>query len=500
MSEPMHMVIVGGGTAGWMAANLFAHHLADQRVRISLIESPDLGTIGVGEGSTPTLKRFFNDLGIAESEWMPACHATYKVNIRFAGWSPQMGVAEYSHPFISQLDTFSERPFHVNSRTRRLGLDVETTPEKFLFNGYLANRGLAPVTPDNFPFRIEYGYHFDSGKLGEFLRTRAVANQVEHIQANITEVITAPSKDIQTLQLADGRRIEGDFFVDCSGFRSLLLQNTLKVPFRSFKENLFNGAAVVLPTPAMEKPPVETRATALSNGWTWQIPLTNRTGNGYVYSTDYLDKDSAETELRRHLGLLDSDVEARFLNMRVGQTEQAWSHNCLGLGLSQGFIEPLEATALHLVQLGIEIFIDKFTAGELSPQYRDEYNAIISERFERVRDYIVGHYKLNTRDDSAYWRDNRNNMALSESLLQLLDVWYRKGDLTQEIQRQQLESHFGATSWHCMLAGYGIFPPVAPNQPGTGDLLEENGLPRFFEGCALNFQSHTDVLTRYRPA
>ncbi|WP_414828160.1 tryptophan halogenase family protein [Alteromonas sp. H39] len=495
MSSPFHIVILGGGTAGWMAANLFAHRLQDEAVQISLVESPDIGIVGVGEGSTPTLKRFFSDLNIPESVWMAECNATYKVSIRFSGWSPGMGPDDYSHPFISQLDTFSERPFHVNCRTRRLGLDVETSPDKFLFNGYLADKQLAPVTPENFPFRIEYGYHFDSAKLGEFLKHRAIKHGVNHVQTQVESATTHQNGDIAELTTKDGQHLAGDFFVDCSGFRALLLQNTLGVKFRAFKENLFNDAAVVLPTGAMKNPPVETRATALSTGWCWQIPLTNRTGNGYVYSQDYLSADSAEEELRRHLGLLDADIPARHLSMRVGQTEQHWSHNCLGLGLSQGFIEPLEATALHLVQIGIETFLDAFLEGGMTNKNQLSYNKAMSERFERVRDYIVAHYKLNTRDDSDYWRDNRNNMTLSEPLLQLLDVWYRKGDLTQEIQRQNLASHFGSTSWHCLLAGYGTFPPVAPNQPGTGDLFEENALEEFFTRCALNFAPHTRHLT-----
>lgn len=493
MTAPCRIVILGGGTAGWMAANLMAKHWRHAPVDVTLVESPDIGIIGVGEGSTPTLKRFFSDMGIAEKDWMPACNATYKVNIRFRGWSPQTGIESYSHPFISQLDTFSERPFHVNCQTRRLGLDVATTPEQFLFNGWLANRNLAPVTPANFPFRIEYGYHFDSGLLGEFLKQYARNIGVNHQTRNVTDVECHADGSIKQLHTSEGDSIEGDLFIDCSGFRSVLLQQTLGVKFNSFSNNLYNDSAVVFATAAQDAPPVETLSTALSNGWAWQIPLTNRTGNGYVYSSRYQDKTAAEAELRHHLGL-DESAEARHLTMKVGQVEKHWFKNCLGLGLSQGFIEPLEATALHLVQLAIEIFIDKFDKGRFTTEFQHEYNALISERFERVRDYIVAHYKLNTRNDSDYWRDNRNNMQLSESLLQILDVWYRQGDLPQEIKRQNLASHFGTTSWHCLLAGYGIFPPVAPNQPGTGDMFDEHDLGPMFAGSMLNFMSHADAL------
>jgi len=502
--SPFHFAIVGGGTAGWMAALLFAHKWLKpaaeptRPVKITLIEAPDIGIIGVGEGSTPSLKRFFQQLGIADSEWMPACQATYKTNIRFVNWSPAaaaMGLgADYSHPFISQPDLHSETAFYSNCFKRRLGLLVETAPEKFLLNGYLAAQHLAPLTPANFPFRIEYGYHFDSGLLGQFLKQKALAMGVQYQAMTVTAVNQSPDGRIASLsgEIANGdskalQTLEADFFIDCTGFRASLLQQTLQVPFESFASNLFNDAAVVLPTEAFAVPPVETRATALSNGWTWQIPLRHRTGNGYVFSSAFLSKDAAELELRQHLGLLESDVSARHLQMKVGQVTRSWEKNCLALGLSQGFIEPLEATALHLVQSSIEQFIDSFA--DFSSAGQAEFNRQVHQRFAAVRDYIVAHYKLSSRSDSHYWRANSSNMQLSESLRQILDVWFRQGDLAQEIARQQLDSHFGATSWHCLLAGYGVFPPLRQPQPTeVTDAFHELDLAAFFNGCSLNFQ------------
>ena len=180
--------------------------------------------------------------------------------------------------------------------------------------------------------------------------------------------------------------------------------------------------------------------------------------------------------------------------MRVGQVEQHWARNCLGLGLSQGFIEPLEATALLLVQVAIELFMASYEKGGFTAEHRDEFNAKVDQRFERVRDYIVAHYKLNTRDDSDYWRANRDNMDMSDSLRHILDVWYRRGDLTDEIRRQNIESHFGTLSWHCLLSGYGAFPPLAPDQPGKGDLYAESDVAAFLDGCSLNFGSHRNNL------
>lgn len=204
--------------------------------------------------------------------------------------------------------------------------------------------------------------------------------------------------------------------------------------------------------------------------------------------------DSAETEFRAHLNCLDSKEEVRHLKMQIGRLTSQWSHNCIGLGLSQGFIEPLEATALHLVQICIEMFIEQFEQSQFSDKNRDDYNNRVALRFDRVRDYIVAHYKLNTRDDSDYWRANRNNNHLSQSLRELLDVWYKRQDLAAEIERQQLSTHFDAMSWQCLLSGYGAFPPLEPNQPGTGDLYDEKSIQQFLQGCALNFSSHQNNL------
>jgi len=494
MTRATSIAIIGGGTAGWMAANLFAKRWAKQGIKITLVESPDVGIIGVGEGSTPTLKRFFEILDIAEQTWMPACNATYKVNIRFKDWSPGSGIESYSHPFTSQVDTFTSRAFYVNTRTRRLGLNTHTQPDDFYLNGVLAQQGKHPVTPENFPFQMEYGYHFDSGLLGQFLAQHAKQQSVEHIQANVIEVKQHSDGRIASVLTKEQGEISADFFVDCTGFHALLMEKTLGVEFKPYKENLFNDSAVVMPTPIEGDVPVETLATALSAGWTWKIPLTNRYGNGYVYSSDFINQEQAETEFRQHLDTLESDVECRHLKMKVGRLTQQWSKNCLALGLSQGFIEPLEATALHLVQLSIEKFIEQFEQGQFTNQHQASYNAFANERFERVRDYIVAHYKMNTRNDSEYWRANRDNNHLSESLIALLNVWFNREDLTEEIQRQNLQSHFDSNSWHCLLAGYGAFPPLAANQPNQGDLYQEQKIAQFLNGCALNFQHHNKKL------
>ncbi len=493
---PKKIVILGGGTAGWMAANLFVKRWANHAISVSLIESPDIGIIGVGEGSTPFLERFFRTLDVADEDWMPRCNATYKLGLSFAGWSPASGIDSYSHPFLSKVDHFTEHAFVTNCRTRRLGLDVNTQPDDFFINSMLVDQRKGPQLPDNFPFAIGYGYHFDSGLLGQYLGELAVSRGAEHIRTKVVDVEMTDDGNIAALQCEDGERIEADMFVDCTGFAALLIQKSLGVRFETFKSNLFNDAAVVMPTPAEDSPRPETISYAMSNGWCWKIPLTNRFGNGYVYSTDFISADDAETELRTFLGMLDSDEEARHLKMNVGQIEKHWEKNCIALGLSQGFIEPLEATALLLVQQAIEMFIARYEKGGFTAEFRDDYNEKVHERFERVRDYIVAHYKLNTREDSEYWKANRANMELSPSLRHILDVWYRREDLSREIQRQAIESHFTSASWHCLLAGYGAFPPLVAEQPGRGDLYEEQQVADFLAGCSLNFDTHRQNLDR----
>lgn len=482
-----------------MAANLFARAWPSHEVRVSLVESPQIGTVGVGEGSTPTLKRFFEMIDVPEAQWMPRCNATYKVSIAFEGWSPKSGLARYAHPFVSQIDTLSQNTFMGNCRRRRFGLDVHTDPGDFFLNGVLAQARKGPQAAQTFPFVMDYGYHFDAGKLGAFLAQTAVGRGVQHLQRRVVSVEQDDAGDLAALIAEGEERIEADFFVDCSGFASVLIEKTLGVRFESFADNLFNDAAVVLPTPVEERAlPVETVSVALSNGWCWRIPLTHRFGNGYVYSSRYLDSDAAERELRDFLGLTESSEEARHLRMRVGQREHHWYRNCLSLGLSQGFIEPLEATALLLTQISVELFIHHFKKGAFEREDRDAFNRLVHQRFERVRDYIVAHYKLNTREDSAYWRDNRDNMVLSKSLRQLLDVWYRRGDLTQEVQRQKLESHFGSLSWHCLLSGYGAYPELSKEQPDANDLYREAGVAHMLRGCALNFREHRENLSVLR--
>lgn len=491
--QPLRLVVLGGGTAGWMAATLMAHHWRDRPVRVSVLESPEVGIIGVGEGSTPSMKGFFDTLGIAESEWMPRCHATYKAAIEFRGWSSAPGHGSYMHPFPSDLDDRSVPALWHAAGLRRQGIDLDAHPDRYFLNGVLAKRRLAPVAPEHFPFRMAYGYHFDAGEIGRFLRDWGVARGVLHIEGTMSAVEQEESGDIRALRTTDGREIAGDFFIDSTGFRSLLLQQALGVPFLSFAGNLFNDSAVVVQTPRDGTPTeCHTTSTALSAGWAWRIPLTHRIGNGYVYSSRYLDDDTAERELRQHLALGEGGPPLRRLKMKVGRVAAPWFRNCLAVGLSQGFIEPLEATALHIVHETVERFVEAFTYGGFGDRLRDACNARINARFEGVRDYIVAHYRMNSRGDTEYWRDASAIEQLSPSLRSLLESWYAGENLDEEIRRQDIGRYFSTASWHCLLGGYGAYPdPAQLRAPSDAERRYDLAkIDDFLRRCALNFPAH----------
>jgi len=494
-NQPRRVVILGGGTAGWMAAMLFQHQWGATGTKITLVESKDIGIVGVGEGSTPQFKAFFDKMGIAETEWMPRCNATYKTGIEFVGWSDKPGFERYFHPFPTALDVHTAPQFFHHARVRRLGRNVIAHPDPWFVPTALAHQRRAPIAPANFPFRTGYGYHFDAFLVGDYLRDVATSRGVKRIKATISSAELAKTGEIAALLAEDGRRIDGDLFVDASGFRAALIEGALNEPHLDFANNLFNDSAVVMPTPVPEEgPEVATRSTALSAGWAWHIPLTNRSGNGYVYSSRYISPDAAEAELRAHIGAGD-EVPARHLKMRVGRIERSWVKNCLAVGLAQGFIEPLEATALHIVMATVEGFFEAVEARGMADDARDAFNNDIAHRYEGIRDYIVCHYRAAQRRDTDYWRDATGHDELSNSLKSIFTCWFTGGDLVEELARQQIEGCYPAISWQCLLAGYGNFPdPGKLVPPDDVEVADMDFIRAFVDGCASNYPSHRDAL------
>lgn len=490
---PRSVVILGGGTAGWMTANLLQKQWGESGTAITLVESSEIGIVGVGEGSTPQLKAFFDGLGIAESEWMPRCHATYKAGIEFAGWSDRPGFERYFHPFPTQVDGFTEPAFFYSTRARRTGRDVPAHPDSFYLPTRIAREGRAPVAPPNFPFDVNYGYHFDAALIGAFLRGVATGRGVAHADARIANVELDETGDVAALVADDGRRFQAELFVDASGFRAAMIEGALGEPYRTFADNLFNDSAVVAPTPRPDGETIAcTQSIAMSAGWAWRIPLSNRVGNGYVFSSRYIDSDDAAAELRAHLGL-EPDAEVRKLKFRCGRMERSWVRNCLAVGLSQGFVEPLEATAIHVVLATVERFLDAWDHDD-----RNGFNADIAQRYEGIRDYLVCHYRTALRRDTDYWRDASQMECLSDSLKSIITAWFTGADLEREVLDQGVAAYYPPLSWHCMLAGYGNFPePGRLSAPGPDIArIDMTDIDRFLSGCAMNFPAHSEALAR----
>jgi tryptophan 6-halogenase len=494
---PAHIrriAIVGGGTAGWMAAMMLQNALGAHGVEIDVLESPSVEIIGVGEGSTPWLRGFFNSIGIEESEWMPACNATYKCGIQFERWSTKPGFESYFHPFASMLDNLTMTQFVHNAHARLRGADVHAHPNRFFIAAYLAARQMAPKPARNFPFDIWYGYHFDAVLLGKFLHQNAVQRGVRYRSCHVTQVNLSEQGQIVSVDTREGETIAADFFVDCTGFAGVLIQKALGTPFVGFAQNLFNDAAVAMPTPMVENIPSQTVAAAMRHGWRWEIPLTNRFGNGYVYSSAFCSADEAERELRAHLGLLDDPTPARHLKMRIGRVTQHWNRNCVAVGLSQGFIEPLEATALLFIQRTVQHFIEFLQAGEIDAAAQARFNQLTNDHFEGTRDYIVTHYKTNSRQDTEYWRACSANGHLSDALKELYALWLSGKGIAKEVGRQSIGKGYPVFSWYCLMAGTGCFPPElrAPNASEAATRLDE--IDNFIARSAQNFRSHRDVL------
>jgi tryptophan 6-halogenase len=490
------IAIVGGGSAGWMTAMILGNALIGKGVEIAVLESPAVGIIGVGEGSTPWLRGFFDSLGIEESEWMPECNATYKCGITFDGWSTRAGFESYFHPFASMLDNLTMTQFVHNAHARLHGADVHAHPDRFFIASHLAQRHLAPKPDRRFPFDVWYGYHFDAVLLGEYLHRKAVRRGVQYRQCHVTGVQLNERGDIASVSVEDGDPVQADIFVDCTGFAGILIQQALGTPFVSFANNLFNDAAVALPTPIGDDIPSQTISTAQKHGWRWKIPLTNRYGNGYVYSSAFCSADDAEHELREGLGMLESETPARHLKMKIGRVPKHWNRNCLAVGLAQGFIEPLEATALLFIQRTATAFVEVLEAGDLGDAAHERFNQRINDHFEGTRDYIVTHFKSNTRRDTDYWRANADNTNLSDALLQLYGLWMSGKSIAADVGRQAIGKGYPVFSWYCIMAGMGLFPDARDLRPATAaeKRYRMDEIDNLLQRSALNFRAQRDVL------
>jgi flavin-dependent dehydrogenase len=453
---PKNIVIVGGGTAGWMSACLLANKWQKHAVTITLVESNKIGTIGVGEGSTPFLRQFFQTLNITENEWMPACDATYKCGIDFPNWCNDQSPQTYFHPFYSEIDGSVINNFFKHCQERREGYNTQCLPDDYFITSYLAKLNKAPHTKNNETLGVDYGYHFDAVKLGNFLASHAKNIGVIRIQDKVVAVQQS-EQGIGSIETQKSGTLNGDLFVDCSGFSGLLIQQTLGESLINYQKFLPNNRAVAIATAHCEDTPIGccTISKGLTNGWMWSIPLQSRVGNGYVYSDNYISPAQAETELREQLN--EHESPALHLQWTPGRISNHWKQNCLAVGLSQGFLEPLEAPMLNLVQQTCEAFIEYIEKDDVLEKKQNAFNAMINRFIDGTRDYLQTHYALTNRDDSDYWIDNRNNKNRSPALQTIIDGWKAPETFESALVKYYDELVYGKTSWYCIFSGMGYF-------------------------------------------
>ncbi len=470
------VVILGGGTAGWMTAAALVRQLGDT-CTVTLVESEEIGIVGVGEATLPHIRAFVQMLGLDEAEFIAATHATFKLGIEFHDFGA-LGTS-YLHPFGSLGTDLNGVHFH--HYWRRM---AETGSGGDLFDFSIANvmareRRFTPPSTDTRSLlsTYNYAYQFDATLFAPYLREWATARGVDRIQARVTEVLRdGESGDVSALVLDTGETIEGDLFVDCSGFRAMLIGQTMGADWEDWSHWLPCDRAVAMPT-VSPPGPIEpyTRATAMTAGWRWRIPLQHRVGNGYVYSSAYLSDDQAASDL---IASVEGEAMAdpRQLRFRAGRRSQSWVGNVVAIGLASGFLEPLESTSIYLAQGAITQLIDLFPIGRATDRDRAEFNHMVDLEYDRIRDFLILHYHATTRTDSPFW-DHVRTMRIPDSLQEKMELW-------RESARVSKYSHglFLEPSWVAVYVGQGLIPrhwdsradaPEAPTLDGALTRLRE---------------------------
>jgi tryptophan halogenase len=464
------IVIVGGGTAGWMTAAAFGHFL-EAGYEVTLVESDAIGTIGVGEATIPHIRLFNQALGIDEDAFLRATQGTFKLGIAFDGWLREGH--SYIHAFGDVGRDVGLCAFqHYWSRAARLGWAEGTGAYTLNTQAALAgkmHRG-APHTPQNVPV-MPYAYHFDAGLYAAFLREFAQARGVVRHEGIIRRVDRdGQSGDITALHLADGRQIAGDLFVDCSGMRALLIGEALGADYEDWRHWLPCDSAMAVQSPRVADLVPYTRSIAQDVGWQWRIPLQHRTGNGRVYASDYIADERVREQL---LGGIEGKAvhDPRVIRFVTGRRREAWKHNVIAVGLSSGFLEPLESTSIHLIQTAIARIL-KFLPGKQQQQAdRDAYNRQFAFEMERIRDFIILHYWANQRDE-PFWQACRK-MALPDSLRQKIDLFAASGQIHREG-----EELFSEVGWFQVMANQGLLPRASH---GMAQTISEDDLRDYLD-------------------
>jgi tryptophan halogenase len=452
MTPIRKIVIVGGGTAGWMTAAGLVAMLKGLPIAIELVESAEIGTVGVGEATVPHIRNYNARLGLDEADFMRKTQATYKLGIEFRDWG-RKGEA-YVHPFGAFGHPIGGAPFHQHwLRARKAGqadsIEAYSLPIMAGFAGKFA-----PPSPDprSLGSTFNYAYQFDAGLYALYLRAYSEARGVVRTEGKIATVVQRPEDGFVTgVTLERGQTLEGDLFIDCSGFRGLLIEQALKAGYEDWTRWLPCDRAAAVPCDSVEPATPLTRATSDQAGWRWRIPLQHRVGNGYVYCSSYISDDEAARVL---LSKLDGEPQQdpRFLRFVTGRRKTQWLKNVVAIGLSSGFLEPLESTSIHLIQVAITTLLELFPHRGFDPADQDEYNRVMDLEFERIRDFLVLHYHANQRDDSDFWNDRRA-APIPGSLAEKMALFRERGTVVC-----YKDGFFKEPSWLAVYLGQNIMP------------------------------------------
>ncbi|EGF91104.1 tryptophan halogenase [Asticcacaulis biprosthecium C19] len=496
MDDPrlQSIIVAGGGTAGWMAAASLVRKFGSNRhTRITVVESSQIGTIGVGEATVPAIRPWLESLKINEIDFIKRCNATFKLAIGFDGWAGEG--SHFFHPFAEHGLPMSGVPFqHLWTRMHQAG--KASSIDAYCLGSQLAsnNRFALPRKDERGELLFNYAYHFDAALVAAYLKSWSMTHGVRHIDARIDTVEqNSETGDVTGLVLEGGRVLTGDFFIDCTGFQGLLIEKTLKTGYDTWSQWLPCDRAVAIPCESRQEPAPYTRSMACEAGWQWRIPLQHRVGNGYVYCSDYLSDDRAMTDLMRNLEG-PAIAEPRLIPFVTGMRRNIWTRNVFALGLASGFLEPLESTSIYLVQTSIQSLINNFPTRRDNPHLRDEVNRRNREHQEHLRDFIILHYALNKRVGQPFW-DRCRAMSLPDSLAAQIELFRHTGRI-----QAGANDFFRYSSWLAMFAGFGVVPEYY--HPSADDIALAD-LEREFEGMKGGIDtavegalSHQDFIAR----
>ena len=492
MAEKVRVVVAGGGTAGWLAAYSLIKRLGNL-LDVTLVESDQIGTVGVGEATVPTMHRFHAFFGIDEREFMRATQATFKLGIVFENWGAPG--ESYAHTFgeIGQSNWMVEfHQYWLEAHAHGFGGSLEDycLELKAAEAGKFAKKaGETPLT---------YAFHLNATAYAAFLRQKSEALGVRRVEGKISEItVDLETGDIQSLELDEDRQVAGDFFIDCTGFRSLLLGGALGVEFEDWGHWLAADRALAVQTESTEPPRPYTRAIAHASGWQWKIPLQTRTGNGLVYSSRFCSDDDARATLLSNI-TGETITEPLQLKFKTGRRLNAWHKNCVAIGLSSGFVEPLESTSIHLIDTALVRLMRLFPFSGAMEPLAEQFNHETQVEWEAVRDFIILHYKQTQRDDSEFWNFYRT-MEIPDSLAHRIELFKENGYVWSD-----LANLFRAHSWIQVMFGQGLFPDSCH---GASRILPPEALKAELEKLSASVSQslaklpdHNDFIKQYCPA